>query len=385
MNNTYHTYHTSHSWPITSLLKELKLKVIRQIVDGLETKGFWIPDEEYSQILQFRKEQANIIRQRLITPALGEADDSILNSPSLFGPNKDFAFNISTPIIFGHDIGNILYGQWAPDGDKRRRVTDLCALFNFGITLFDRVCDFYKTNPKVFSNIFGEQDLIDLFETPQGYIKVAESANYIVLSELRILLKVICLFFLNLHQLNAASCNPRDWANLKTMLVEAYRAQIQASFFNKYDFERQFDICRKKSTLPFLVMSQLCKVSGGGTASNAHSINVMSEIIASIFWQLDDLVDITKDIQSEDVNSVLLLAGDKYGTDSFSKEDFARLLLTGPDTEILVKDFCLQLADLFSSFNDGTDETVSGIQFSDLIKTYIRNWLPKRLFMNVHH
>jgi hypothetical protein len=388
MNDTI-PYNPLPDRPVAVLLKELKSKIIGQLVGQMKAREIWLPDDKYNRIVQSRREQGDRIRQELLSPALGPADDALLNAESIYGfRNYRLASRIPRILSFGFDIGAGFHELLAPGGPGRVPVARLGALYNLGISLFDRAGDGYRSDGQagagVFATVFDERALSALMDDPARHISLAAAADKVSDAELRILLKVICLFFSQLHG-SAATSYPAmpysaashpaatEWEKLRGLLLNAYRSQLQTIAPDLTFPAPPPGMAGSKSSLPFFILSQLTRLRENITPENAQRFDQIEEAIAAVFWEIDDLVDLAADIKSGDVNSIVTSPrGNAAG-------DVARHFLQGPEIAIAVDRFCVHVTGLLDLLMTLPVRRDGGIAFHELILAYVRGWVPKQV------
>src|ERR1700722_14611924 len=115
----------SSDWPVTQLLRELRLKMLRQIVYEMEFRGVWIARKHGGRVIQARKQFGLSILNELLFPSLGE-DLSLLHGEDLFGVNDyQFATKASLSLVFGYDYGGGMHDIIAPSGTKRNQIVGI--------------------------------------------------------------------------------------------------------------------------------------------------------------------------------------------------------------------------------------------------------------------
>src|ERR1700733_8474679 len=121
-------------WPIGCMLDELRLRVLRQIVHEMESRGLWLQRERCAEIIGFRHSYGAYLMQNDLLPAIGADDYAKLSLESIFGLT-DHRFERRAPrlLSFGHDIGTGLDRLLATHRRVDSQTGRLCALFNFGI------------------------------------------------------------------------------------------------------------------------------------------------------------------------------------------------------------------------------------------------------------
>jgi hypothetical protein len=186
-------------WPISCMLDELHFRVLRQIVHQMESRGLWVRREHRTEILDARHAYGAHLMQETLLPVLGD-DYAELVSERVFGLT-DYKFGLRAPrsLSFGYDMGTGIHRLLVSDGFTRSETGKLCALFNFGITIFDAVCDRMADTADILHRGFDERTLQTLIREPQGASVLEASIPKLRSVEVRVVLKVICAFFSRLH------------------------------------------------------------------------------------------------------------------------------------------------------------------------------------------
>jgi hypothetical protein len=369
-------------WPIACMLDELHFRVLRQIVHQMEYRGLWIPKELRAEIIAFRHAYGAHLMQEILLQALGN-DYAELGSENVFGlPDHKFVVRAPRSLSFGYDMGTSIHRLLVRDGLVRSEIGKLCALFNFGITIFDAICDRMTDTADLLHRRFDERTLQTLIREPQRASVLEASISQLPSVEARVVLRVICAFFSRLHATVRVPYTSDAWRRFEGLVLEAYRAELSSS--NQQSLDRSaiamtLVASERKSTIPFQIMFQVALIC---EPSASHS-NELVEIIQSLgrtFWLMDDLVDLTEDFRVGGANGILLRR----------QCDLAPAQDAGISVELLVNlldSNCIATA--IVEMSDSLCELLRRIEAIDcyprskkdvreMILVYLCNWLPKR-------
>jgi hypothetical protein len=215
-----------------------------------------------------------------------------------------------------------------------------------------------------------------MIDDPNEYRRIIELANQLQNVEIRILLKILSAFFSKIHRAQV-QYESSEWIIFKQELIDAYRYQMLTCHGDAMSEPSQNLLSsEKKSILPLLIMSQLTKVcESNWIESPDYDYNIENKA-ANIFWELDDLIDLTKDIKNGQVNSIVIrieMAQPQFRLKP--QNELLIYLLESNTIPMAIEGFCTHLCDLILLLKKMPRST-SEIPFSELILSYICNWIP---------
>ncbi|MDO1444619.1 hypothetical protein Q0590_00070 [Rhodocytophaga aerolata] len=298
----------NHIWPLGLLLDEVWLKVHRVIIHQLQVTDYWIQDEEYAEFMDQQRIKGENLKKRLILPLMGE-DYFLLETESVFGPmNKRFRSKLPISLSFGYDIG--LHFSYLSSGqtDWAEKIASLSALFNTGISIFDLILDHYPHLSKQLIEIINEKTLSDLATyTPTQLAEFYSVVLNVEKPELKILLKFIIGFFIELNKLFPENNKIKARQELLLMLIKGLKSELLSVNYGTLPIAEQLKIARLKSVLPFLIIKKLATIPvTDNNKKLSKTLNTFITCFAESFWLLDDFVDLVRDLQNKSINNVLL-------------------------------------------------------------------------------
>lgn len=373
-----------HNWSTNLIQRELWYKVRRELAQQLEARGIWLPRERFIAIRNERRAVGRVLQRKLLDPILGRSDYVYLRSEFAFGVlNRDLYSRLPLILSLGHDLGLGIYFQLLRGEVQHRNVAALCALLNLGIAVFDRICDDLTEDAEELYRFFDEDILHHLTNDPTFCQELAELVGSLPGREVRIVLKVICAFFSRLHDWSLVSRGSPIWAALNSLLIESYRSEMRTVRANSLNHSppELIDAAARKSTLPFAIMLQIGRVCAGATGT--HEVPAVDELIGrigAVFSLVDDLMDLSRDIESGSINTILLRAGGSLSFQQWSPQgELARYLLTGDVIEDAIDSLCTNIKEvvqlLESSELHSITEPQLESQLQDSVLTYMRNWI----------
>jgi hypothetical protein len=362
-------------WPLSFLLDEVWLKTRRILTHKLESKGLWPKDQEYRNFVEGERKLGNEIKSEVLLSVLGQRDYGFLNSELSFGSNNaKLKKRIPYVVAFGYEISKIICELIAPK--QICTVTKISSVFNFGISLFDYVCD---SNPLLFSqfmNTMNRRVLLEITTDEEACKLRLHKCDMIDVTELRLLTKVVLWFFLELHRLHQRSSNTRVWKKLISCLLSAYTAEVASSAHTNLCQNQLQSVARDKSTLPFIIIYLTGALRS--TKNNPLELNFLKFAlgIGEIFWSIDDLRDILQDLQYNNLNSILLgIDRNPYSDeDIVRKYDILKLLLSSNRIESHVDGLCFKTKSVLD-FIDSHSYQKKSEYAKRIITCYIRNWM----------
>ena len=285
------------AWPLTMLLRELRLKVRRELTLELEKSGLWVGDNIYWESIRARRIHGEALAETLVAGLLGRDDFWWLDGSNVFGTKKK-PFRVSLPgvLSFGFDLGLGMAGGAMSDEGAR-----LCALFNLGITMFDAFCDVAPDGPRELSTVVHPAALAVLFHDSAAVDRLRGRAEAVKNFELRCVLKIVAGFFFEVQKLVGVAGDGAGLA-LQDVIQRAYRAQMVCSTWTEQSSRaRLLEAISQKSTLPFHVMAQIAALGSELRPATGD----LASSIGEIFGLLDDLIDLPNDLLHGQANSVV--------------------------------------------------------------------------------
>ncbi|GAO45409.1 hypothetical protein [Flavihumibacter petaseus] len=352
-------------WPTSLMLDEIWLSARRAMVVSFENKGLWLGPEDYKDQRRIQLENGNQLKTELLPSILGKKDYQLLSGELLFGKyNQQFKRKLPFALAFGDTIGNGLYDVYNAACHYKKQVTNLCALFNLGISLFDFLLD-QSGNKATFSKLITKELLSGLQKQEH-----ASSLRKISSPEHRVLLKIIAAFYRLLFEL-LESCKHSP-GQIMLLLNRAYQAEILSTVTGGLSDRKMKVIIRNKSVLPFLIMGSIAQIPVNEQADTNDRELHFAARLGEIFWRTDDLADIISDFQSEQPN--LFLFG---GVDARVKTDpglHLQRLLESPlitrESRKVLKGVDSFITDLYAQNKDSAEN----FRFRQGLLFYVKDW-----------
>jgi hypothetical protein len=306
--------------PLRRALRDLRLRVHRELTSQLARSGLWLEDDVYFEGLRVRRTHGKALADDLVASLLGHEDFVWLDGSNVFGDTKSpFRLRLPQILSFGYDLGLGMASSAVTDENAK-----LCALFNLGITMFDMISDRVPDGPRQLSRFIDPSALIALSREKKAARRLRRRAEALKHFELRCILSIVSGFFIEMQKRfefvgDAAS------SQLEQLILRAYCAQMVCSNWKEDQSAASLlEAIREKSVLPFNIIHRIACLGGG---TQAISEALASEI-GEIFAQLDDLVDLSKDLRDGQVNSLLIECGANEGEPrSFATYEMALSLL----------------------------------------------------------
>jgi hypothetical protein len=368
------------------MLDEVWLRARRVLVHELEASGLWMDTAAYNS---FRREQKGIgerLKRQLLRKVLGESDYAFLSSEAIFGSsNHHYRSKVPFVLAFGYELGGGLYDLLGGPREQTASIGELCSVFNLGICTFDLICDHYPDLFGEFSEKFNENVLLRLGKDAGACQTLAASADQVPTPELRLLLKIISWVFFKLkrvapprRQMAQREQPEAIGQDLSSLLVDAYRAEINSSTSREMSQADLIEISRSKSTLPFSIINQIAHtVAAPQDQETTKSVDLLASHIATIFWLADDLSDVVRDLQAAALNSILVQAGSKtrLAPDPAQDKSVLSRLLDGH----YIEDVSGKIRKAISSVNsilacDKEHRDQAG-HFRKVVLFYVRSWM----------
>jgi hypothetical protein len=309
--------------PLQLMRCELSQNVRQGLMNLLRGTALWPSDTQLSATLAESRKRGAALEQQVLATALGPADHAYLVAENPFGATryglrKSIALILSSGYYFGAGIHDYL----GLDAASRDGAAQLCALFNLLAVVFDRTCDDFEGGVTQLSRCFGEGTMLALADHPRGSLQLAQAAASAQIAEIRILLKIISAFYLQAGHYAQGGCDPNAWHRLNDKLLAAYRAEMQSALNESPTPKTAAD----KGLLVFNVMLSVAQLRSDGREGRAGQMFV--EQLGSVFWLLDDLVDLVRDVSTRHVNGIVCQLQAAHSLDAQGGEaELLRLLL----------------------------------------------------------
>jgi hypothetical protein len=373
----------SSEWPASLLLDELWLRTRRVLVRRLEAEKLWPTNGE---IEDHRARRANLgqhLRNTVLTRLLNPAEHRYLESDAAFGPGADrLNAKIGRCLAFGHEIGVVL-DKLATGADPQCRIVpdearaaELCAIFNLGIGIFDLVHDESSEMADDFATLFDAEVLHKALADPAVAAGLSTASQALPAPELRLLGRLVAAYLTGLH---AEVSTAQALEPIGTVLSAAYTAE-KASMVGASG-DAALRISRTKSTLPFHVLLETVALIRGRTT--VSTLRSAVDAMGTVFWLVDDLVDLVVDFQSGALNSILAKASltisyeahDGKPDELAAEYELLENILDGHHVESTVEQVVCALRGMSDSFLvHGCDpSTVAAATL--IVRDYVRFWV----------
>lgn len=353
-------------WPTSLLLDEVWLHVRRKLILILESENLWPSSDNQQKYLRRQRVLGEKLKSELLIPSLRHEDREWIASPSIFGAsNRGFIRRVPLTLAFGHSVSMALQTLGGEKADARK--AEACALFNYGVSVFDLLHD---SQPHVASefNRYMNAEIIDKLNSDRGtVIGLANSLSDCDRPEIRIVLQAIYEVYRRLYMIFPPSGVLPN--SLKFLMEHSYAAEMKSSKWTKMSSEESLRTSRAKSNLPFLIMAEISRPAADGCAPNYPPTDVANEL-GDIFWRVDDLADIIGDLRANALNSILIRVG--WGATITDIHTTLVRLLEGNEIEETAKALC-------ESLNRIQAQTPAICQdcteLSTMVTSYTRMWL----------
>lgn len=366
-------------WPSSLMLDEVWLRVRRLLVHKLERERFWPSTNEYKSYTEKQKKLGDKIKSEVLRDILGDVDYVYLNSELIFGAgNRRFRTKLPYVAAFGYNIGLTMHKLIGGEEEEGYDVFTICSIFNIGISIFDYI---YDTDPKLFhefENIINEKVLLTAINNKKTCENLQANCNNINSIELRLLSKLIIWFFLKLHAFDIRSGKEDVWERLISCIMSAYHAEINSTYHNRYSKADALNISRNKSTLPFLVMYLIARLSPSSTIEESE-IDFTPLVIkmGEIFWHIDDLIDVIRDLEPNYLNSIITQINNKIDYIDNPQRRYKILieLLEGDYIEAQANQICSKIKYILNFLKSKKNKEEDQKLVSNLITFSVRDWM----------
>ena len=366
-------------WSLARLLDELWLRVRRLLIHQLAASHLWVDKAEYREFLERQRGLGMRLRDEWLPQALGENDYLCLNSERGFrAANSQVRAKMPLVLAFGYELAGSLAALCRCKSRRSEQAAVLCALFNFGISLFDIVVDQSPQLVGTLARHVNERTLRHLDADAAAVAELHRSWAQVEDDELRILLKIILAFFGHLRQLYSTAENACVDGGVLPHLERAYRAELSSAAASVNGAADAVQISKEKSALPFTIMGRIVGLGmDGARGLGAEPALALATAVGEIFWLTDDLTDIVADLRSGSVNGVLAGCGLAQGVsrDSAQLYDAVTDLLGGRELENRTSDVVSRLLALETQLRAGEFENSAVMPFRRLILFYVRCWI----------
>jgi hypothetical protein len=305
------------------MLDEVWLRARRQLVHELVRANIWPEVDAYTTYMRGQAEVGQRLEKELLRVRLPARDAVELGSEAIFGAaNTRFRRRLPLVLAFGYTFGFQLVRLIGGRDAKADRIGRLTAVFNFGISVFDLVCD---GDPQVADELHAAFDAtaLEAISVDRRQVEVLRRrADNVETSEIRLLLRLISMFFADLASMACQTSRADgDQDRLRDLLAQAYSAEAGT-------LRRQAQASRKKSLaaaqlssqLPFTIIAALAHLTSAGTASKRALVDDFLGHAGVLFALTDDLLDLVVDLQSGALNSILIRNGILGGAADYERD-----------------------------------------------------------------
>jgi hypothetical protein len=175
-----------------------------------------------------------------------------------------------------------------------------------------------------------------------------------------------------LYQFNR---NEEAWNKLSASIFQLYRAEKNTSDLRlKKTFSRDqwLDALKCKSVLPSMTHSLISQIAfDSGSIQAEKNIEELCDIIGHIFWIIDDLADISKDLKNGIPSYVTLKATNIHP----SQNNFSEKLNLWEALDATIEDLFALLKRLDDKMNSLSIPNNLYYKVMNFVKMYINGWL----------
>jgi outer membrane protein assembly factor BamB/orotate phosphoribosyltransferase len=317
---------------------------------------------------------------RLIHPSWAEADHAYYRSHLSLTGSENPRFGFAGPLAFGHELGAAIHGYLYPTRGRRDAISELCALFNLFITIFDWINDRLPAAHCELADAITEDTLRRLSSGVGGvreFQRTLESAQH---PAVRMLLNTMSKFFADLHASAHVPVNHPAWERLNELLVQAYRAEIATSGLNlaPRSHSELLAAASAKSVLPFeIILAIAVACEDQPVTQSTDDATALVQCIGTLIQVADDVSDLVRDSRSGDANTILLEFGlcNGNGIAAAAWNLDGKLTLSGKGyADTLVERLYESFTRALCYSKSGSD--LSSIKhFGDVITCYVQGWL----------
>jgi outer membrane protein assembly factor BamB/orotate phosphoribosyltransferase len=292
------------------LLRDVQLRIVDGIRAKLRAAGLGLAGDRYNEFVGNQRAIGYELATRLIVPLWGAADYEYQTASNSNAAGDSPRLKPPLPLAFGHTLGGIAYDCLYRERCGRAPVSDLAALFNLGICLFDRLCDHHPDQTARLPAFFNDEILSGLCTGSGRAEDLLRDADRVEHPELRVLLKTIAGFFRSFHRAADESAGAEATSALRLLLLRAYRAEMITTRDRPYRRGSEFrSAVYAKSVLPFEVIATIAGFCGRSLASVADREAALAVLRAMgrAVSIADDVADMVADFRSGDANEVLAI------------------------------------------------------------------------------
>lgn len=346
-------------WPVGLLLDEVWLRARRSLVVALENAGVWPRGEEQGAFVSEQRTKGEALRDAVLMRHLADEDRRWLASPALFAAaNRRFRSRVPMALAFGHELSVGLQALDRHETDAA--VAQACAIFNFGISVFDLLHDTHPQLSSRFASYFNRDVLLRLHSDPAAPSEVRESARAAKEPELRLLLQVIATFYELLRGMGAVKTSAYE--TVTSLLSAAYEAEMRSATCDGVAMSERLGISHDKSSLPFAIIDAIGALRPEPNATATLHEALISDI-GTIFWLTDDLADLVGDARSGSLNAILIEA---TGGEALDVGESLRRLLDGR----AIEDAATNVRDAIVRVHEPGSAALARV-----VTSYVRMWL----------
>ena len=354
------------AWPDELLLDELSLRARREVVQALDSASLWPAQSRASLISGDQRARGKSFIDREMRDWLGPGDFRWIHSESVFGrSNHRLRARLPMLVGYGHELGGGLHSWLGCPLSTRGAAMSLGATFNLGIVLFDLVCDGVPAGASRIASALDGPLLRSLFVDPEAGSALLARQEVADAPELRILFKAVVRFF----ELVRANVTTREHLSpLADALELAFRAQLDTANPQTCSVAA----VESKSVLPFTIMLRsiraCCKPETLVAGDHAEDI---VRIMGRVFWLVDDLADLCKDLGAGAVNGVLM----RVAAPGSAAGATARRLLKSQTLADAASEVRDQLAKLIKAIAPSRARMDGGWPFEEWLLVSVRGWI----------
>lgn len=303
---------TDLPFPLDRLCGELDLRAKRLLVLGLQARLHWLAPRRLRAERKRRRIQGQQLARELILPMVGGEQFTWLDLRPADGAGP--GFRLSSVLSFGYDLGTSLAALLCCPASSAELSGRLCALFNVGITLFDRVCDDTEEGAALARDLIEEEGLRRLIreagtaDFPHGaalpYGAGAENHGRL----LQALATAVGGFFLSLHDSAVPPAESPEWRDLEAALIASYHAELSTAG-RGLAADSPCDLmaaAATKSVAPFTVMGCVARICFPVSGDEISELQAAAHHLGRVFSLVDDIVDLVSDLRAGQVNTLLL-------------------------------------------------------------------------------
>lgn len=209
----------------------------------------------------------------------------------------------------GYVIGEELYSQLCDKSEQRSLVVNACALLNLLVACFDAVLDERPESAAALLSTITRPLVVDALRidrSKQETVFCHEDRGDLAIS----FVTFVAEEFFNLaRQIGGMNSRPELWSQFCTAIVDAYDAEIDTSR-RTFGEAASIELATKlscKSAFPNTIIGMLVLMSPDLRPTvKSDQIHEIMSLIGAAVGQLDDIVDLEKDLHAQHWNTLLL-------------------------------------------------------------------------------